>query len=89
MRSVGVGRAGTIIRGGVSCPTCGSDAEPFIVAPHECRDGVLAMPFGMQVSGLTSPEARKLFLSDEGQRALHESYTVLFERQRAAGGRVN
>ena len=73
------------------CPVCGTEVKPFMfLDPNEYRDGTLYLPFGMQVSGLDSAEARKLFLSDAGQEALRESYGVIFARHEAhAGGRVN
>ena len=56
------------------CAACGVEDRPFIVPEHEQRLGVITLPFGITVEGLDSMEARRLFLSAEGQAALHEAY---------------
>lgn len=65
--------------GGPACLACGAESSPFIVAEHECRDGTVTLPLGVVVSGLTTPEARALFLSDDGQRELQAAYESVLE----------
>ena len=67
--------------GGPACLVCGGASAPFIVAPHECRNGTLTMPLGIVVSGLDTPEARALFLSDAGQEQLQAAFGHVLESQ--------
>ena len=66
-------------QGGPACLTCGVEDRPFMVPAHEAEHGTVRMPFGVEVSGLTTPEARALFLSDDGQRALGEAFESAIE----------
>ena len=56
------------------CAACGSEDRPFIVPEHEQRLGAITLPFGVTVSGLDSMEARRVFLSPQGQAALQDAY---------------
>ena len=58
----------------VACCACGVESKAFVVPAHERERGELTMPFGVLVTGLNSPEARRLFLSAEGQAKLQEVY---------------
>ena len=60
-----------------ACIACGVESEPFVVREHEQRLGVIELPFGVTVEGLDSIEARRQFLSTEGQAALHDAYRVV------------
>ena len=66
--------------GGSACLVCGGASAPFIVAPHECRSGVLTMPLGVVVSGLDTAEARRVFLSAEGQEQLQAAFGHVLEQ---------
>ena len=46
--------------------------------------GEVELPFGLVVSGLDTPAGRQLFMSDEGQAALHDAYRVLFAEGEAS-----
>ena len=61
-----------------ACVCCGVTSKPFIVPVHEQRLGVITLPLGITVEGLDSMEARRLFLSSEGQAALQDAYRVVF-----------
>ena len=60
--------------GDSGCAACGNESPAFIVAPHELERGELVMPFGVVVTGLDTIEGRRLFMSAEGQAALHDTY---------------
>ena len=66
-----------VMAGHVACSACGSEAQPFIMAEHELKSGVLTLPFGLSASGLDTPEGRMLFLSEAGQAGLQNAYRVV------------
>ena len=63
--------------GDVACCACGVESKPFVVPAHERERGELTMPFGVLVTGLDTPEARRIFLGAEGQAALQEAYRTI------------
>ena len=52
------------------CVVCGTEELPFVTMPGELERGILTLPFGVEARGLDTPEARLLFLSEEGREAL-------------------
>ena len=68
---------GDRVAGDDGCVSCGFEEKPFIVPENEQRTGVITLPFGIAVSGLDSTEARRLFLSEQGQAALEDAYRVV------------
>ena len=66
--------------GGPACQVCGVEDRPFLVPAHEAEHGTVRMPFGIEVSGLDTPEARALFLSDAGQAELQAAFEHVLEQ---------
>ena len=67
-------------RGQRACCACGSEAKPFIITPNEYQAGELTLPFGITVTGVDTMQGRRLFMSEEGQAALRETYRKVFDR---------
>ena len=63
--------------GDVACCACGVESKAFVVPAHERERGELTMPFGVVVTGLDTPEARRIFLGAEGQAALQDAYRTI------------
>ena len=57
------------------CLVCGNDTAPFLMTDDELERGEVTMPGDIVVSGLDSPEARLMFLSDAGR----EAYAAAFD----------
>ena len=62
----------------VGCVTCGDEALPFLMTPHELESGEMLMPFGIVVTGLDSMAGRMAFWSEDGQLALQNAFAVVF-----------